>query len=88
MRSHAVTSHKRGLSQIAVFAGIFHSADVGDSGRLTLEAGPEELQQSMRICEWKAFSRCLKQNAWVAAYFAGLDIGADDAGWTFTFMND
>eukprot|EP00437_Effrenium_voratum_P046692 CAMPEP_0181537152 /NCGR_PEP_ID=MMETSP1110-20121109/75199_1 /TAXON_ID=174948 /ORGANISM="Symbiodinium sp., Strain CCMP421" /LENGTH=622 /DNA_ID=CAMNT_0023668705 /DNA_START=60 /DNA_END=1926 /DNA_ORIENTATION=- len=50
---------------------IFHSADVGDSGRLTLEA----------------FSRCLKQNAWVAAYFAGLDIGADDAGTIFTLMD-
>ena len=41
----------------------------------------------MRMSEWEAFSRCLKQNAWVAAYFAGLDIGADDAGWTFTFKN-
>ena len=42
----------------------------------------------MRMSEWEAFSRCLKQNAWVAAYFAGLDIGADDAGWTFTFKKD
>ncbi|CAE7707322.1 scn4aa, partial [Symbiodinium pilosum] len=50
---------------------IFHSADVGDSGRLTLEA----------------FSMCLKQNPWVAAYFAGLDIGADDAGTIFTLMD-
>ncbi|CAE7445558.1 TCEA1 [Symbiodinium natans] len=50
---------------------IFHSADIGDSGRLTLEA----------------FSQCLKQNAWVAAYFAGLDIGADDAGTIFTLMD-
>ncbi|CAE7806524.1 scn4aa [Symbiodinium sp. CCMP2592] len=66
---------------------IFHSADVGDSGRLTLEAGPEEQKQSMRTCHWKAFSRCLKQNAWVAAYFAGLDIGADDAGTIFTLMD-
>ena len=28
----------------------------------------------------EAFEYCLNQNAWVAAYFAGLDIGADDAG--------
>jgi hypothetical protein len=28
----------------------------------------------------EAFEKCLNQNAWVAAYFAGLDIGADDAG--------
>ena len=29
---------------------------------------------------FEAFEKCLNQNAWVAAYFAGLDIGADDAG--------
>ena len=45
MHRHAVTRHMGGLSRFAVFAGIFHSADVGDSGRLTLEVGPEELQQ-------------------------------------------
>mmetsp|Transcript_14117 Transcript_14117/g.33529 ORF Transcript_14117/g.33529 Transcript_14117/m.33529 type:complete len:671 (+) Transcript_14117:63-2075(+) len=50
---------------------IFHSADISSNGKLTLEA----------------FSNCLKQNAWVAAYFAGLDIGADDAGTIFTLMD-
>ncbi|CAK9100311.1 Transcription elongation factor A protein 2 [Durusdinium trenchii] len=34
-----------------------------------------------------AFEYCLNQNAWVAAYFAGLDIGADDAGTIFTLMD-
>ena len=50
---------------------IFNAADVNESGHLTLEA----------------FSKCLNQNAWVAAYFAGLDIGADDAGTIFTLMD-
>ncbi|CAJ1416829.1 unnamed protein product [Effrenium voratum] len=50
---------------------IFNAADTHSSGMLTLEA----------------FSQCLNQNAWVAAYFAGLDIGADDAGTIFTLMD-
>lgn len=50
---------------------IFNAADVETSGHLTLEA----------------FEKCLNQNAWVAAYFAGLDIGADDAGTIFTLMD-
>ena len=36
--------------------------------------------QVLKISCCQAFSMCLKQNPWVAAYFAGLDIGADDAG--------
>lgn len=50
---------------------IFNAADTNTSGHLTLEA----------------FEYCLNQNAWVAAYFAGLDIGADDAGTIFTLMD-
>jgi len=50
---------------------IFNAADIHTSGHLTLEA----------------FEKCLNQNAWVAAYFAGLDIGADDAGTIFTLMD-
>eukprot|EP00913_Durusdinium_trenchii_P034440 g32221.t1 len=52
-------------------SGIFNAADTNTSGHLTLEA----------------FEYCLNQNAWVAAYFAGLDIGADDAGTIFTLMD-
>ena len=36
----------------------------------------------------QAFEKCLNQNAWVAAYFAGLDIGADDAGGDWLIATD